>query len=643
MTSAETILNVDDTEPQRYVKRRDLEAHGFAVVDSQTGAEALRLTEELRPALVLLDVQLPDISGHDVCRYIKSKWPEVMVLMTSATFVTSEGRTQGLDAGADSYLVQPAEPLELIASINALLRIRRSEEALRNLNLTLDAQVKERSAELARAINALRASADRMRSLLQTTYIFQGYMAPDGTVLDANRASLEGIHGTIEDVIGRPFWETPWFTATPGMPEMVKLAVAKAAAGEVVQQSIVVNLPDGERAFDMSLRPVKSEKGAVIGIVPEAVETTQRLKTEEALRQSQKMEAIGQLTGGLAHDFNNLLTAIVGNLDLIRMRSSEENVRRWAENAFKAAERGAKLTSQLLAFSRTQKLDTVPVDVNALIAGMRELLNQSLGANVTINTALTPDLPPAVGDINQIELAILNLSLNARDAMPDGGTLTITTAPAPADDKSVLVSVSDTGTGMPPEVAARAFDPFFTTKPIGKGTGLGLSQVYGIVRQAGGHVTIDSKVGNGTTVTLHLPRAAREAARKANDSATAARSVKSEKLLLVDDDTDVCEIVSRVLTDLGYEVHQANGGKEALVALADGAPDLLLVDFAMPDMTGAELVTAARARNKDLKILFLSGYAESDALEAAVGGAPLLRKPFRPVELANAVRAALDS
>jgi CheY-like chemotaxis protein len=196
---------------------------------------------------------------------------------------------------------------------------------------------------------------------------------------------------------------------------------------------------------------------------------------------------------------------------------------------------------------------------------------------------------------------------------------------------------------MPAEVAARAFDPFFTTKPIGKGTGLGLSQVYGIVRQAGGHVTIDSKVGNGTTVTLHLPRAAREAARKANDSATAARSVKSEKLLLVDDDTDVCEIVSRVLTDLGYEVHQANGGKEALVALADGAPDLLLVDFAMPDMTGAELVTAARARNKDLKILFLSGYAESDALEAAVGGAPLLRKPFRPVELANAVRAALDS
>jgi signal transduction histidine kinase len=495
---------------------------------------------------------------------------------------------------------------------------------------------------LARAINALRASADRMRTLLQTTFIFQGYMAPDGTLLDANRASLEGIHAKIEDVIGRPFWETPWFTTTPGMPEAVKLAVATAAAGEVVQQSILVNLPDGERAFDMSLRPVKNERGIVVGIVPEAVETTQRLQAEEALRQSQKMEAIGQLTGGLAHDFNNLLTAIVGNLDLIRMRSSEANIRRWAENAFKAAERGSKLTSQLLAFSRTQKLDTASIDVNGLIAGMRELLSQSLGANITINTALMPDLPPAVGDLNQLELAILNLSLNARDAMPDGGTLTITTAPA-ADNKSILVSVADIGTGMPPDVAARAFDPFFTTKPVGKGTGLGLSQVYGIVRQAGGHVTIDSKVGKGTTVTLHLPRAMREVISKTNDSSTAARALKSEKLLLVDDDTDVCEIVGRVLTDLGYEVHQAHGGHEALLKLADIPPELLIVDFAMPDMTGAELVTAARARHKDLKILFLSGYAESDALEAAVGGAPLLRKPFRPVELANAVRAALDS
>lgn len=642
MTNDETILNVDDQEMPRYVKRRDLEAGGFHVVDATTGAEALRLVEHIKPQVVLLDVQLPDISGYEVCRYIKSKWPEVMVLMSSATFTTSESRTLGLDAGADSYLVQPAEPLELAAAVNALLRIRRSEDVLRNLNVELGAQVKERGTELARAINALKSSADRMRTLLQTTYIFQGYMSADGTLLDANRASLEGMHATADDVIGRPFWETPWFAATPGMPEVVHEAVARAARGEIVQQAIVVNLPDGERSFDMALRPVKNDGGKVIGIVPEAVETTQRLKTEAALRQSMKMEAIGQLTGGLAHDFNNLLTAVVGNLDLIRSRSTEDSVRKWAENAFKAAQRGSKLTSQLLAFSRTQKLDTAPVDVNGLIAGMRELLKQTLGATITVEFELAADLPLAIGDTNQLELAVLNLSLNARDAMPDGGTLTIKTAPAD-DGKLLVMSVADTGTGMPPEVVARAFDPFFTTKPTGKGTGLGLSQVYGIVRQAGGEVTIDSKLGKGTKVTLCLPRAADRPVAKKRADAKAARSVRSEKLLLVDDDSDVRDIVCRVLVELGYDVREAGGGQEALAVLADFKPDLLLVDFAMPNMNGAEVVSTARSRNADLKILFLSGHAESAALESAVGDAPLLRKPFRPAELATAVRNALDS
>ncbi|MGA8079347.1 MAG: response regulator [Xanthobacteraceae bacterium] len=643
MTPQVTILNVDDTEPQLYVKRRDLEAAGFEVVNARNGADALRLAEELKPPAVLLDVQLPDINGYDVCRYIKSKWPEIMVLMTSATFTTMEHRAQGLDAGADSYLVQPAEPLELVAAINSLLRIRRSEDQLRGINAALGAQVKEQGLELARAINALKSSADRMRSLLQTTYIFQGYMTPDGTLLDANRASLEGIHATVDAVVGRPYWETPWFSSTPGMPEDIRQAVARAAAGENVQQSVVLNLPDGERMFDISLRPVKNERGAVVGIVPEAVETTQRVQAEAALRQSMKMEAIGQLTGGLAHDFNNLLTAVVGNIDLIRVRSTEENVRKWAENAFKAAERGAKLTSQLLAFSRTQKLDTAPVDVNALIAGMQDLLNQSLGANIAVKFEPAAGLPPAVADSNQLELAILNLSLNARDAMPDGGTLTVKTVLSPDNIQAVLVSVADTGTGMPPDVVARAFDPFFTTKPTGKGTGLGLSQVYGIVRQAGGEVTIDSKVGRGTTVTLRLPRAAGDGARERSDAAALPRSAKSEKLLLVDDDPDVRDIVCRVLSELGYAVREAGGGQEALGVLPDFSPDLLIVDFAMPNMNGAELVTTARQRNADLKVLFLSGYADSAILESAVGDALLLRKPFRPGDLASAVRNALDS
>jgi DNA-binding response OmpR family regulator len=642
-TPSIVVLNVDDQEPLRYIKTRDLLSSGFDVIEASNGAEALRLVEERQPQVVLLDVQMPDINGYEVCQYIKQKWPEIMVLMTSATFVRSEDRTVGLDAGADTYLVQPAEPLELAAAVNALVRIRRSEDELRRVNDALQGQVDARTSELSRAIIALKSSADRMRTLLQTTYTFQVYLSADGTLLDANRASLEAIDAQLGDIIGLPFWDAPWFTATPGMPDLVRQAVIQAGAGEVVQHSVVIKLPAGRRSFDMALRPVRNDSGQVIGIVPEAIETTQRLKTEEALRQSQKMEAIGQLTGGIAHDFNNLLTAVVGNLDLIRGRSHEQSTRRWADNAFKAAERGTKLTSQLLAFSRTQKLDTGPVDINALIEGMRDLISQSLGANVAFETVLAPGLPPALADINQLELAILNLAINSRDAMPDGGALKINTESAADDSQFVLISIIDTGTGMTPEVSARAFDPFFTTKPRGKGTGLGLSQVYGIVRQAGGEVLIDSKVAQGTTITLRLPRAAHDSVIRRSADTTAAKSLSAEKLLLIDDDEDVREIVTGVLSELGYEIREADNGETALKILTEFSPDLLLVDFAMPGMNGAHVVKAARASNDKIRILFVSGFADSSVLESAVDSAPLLRKPFRPSELAAAVRSALDA
>ena len=271
-------------------------------------------------------------------------------------------------------------------------------------------------------------------------------------------------------------------------------------------------------------------------------EIEQRRRAEAALVQAQKMEAIGQLTGGLAHDFNNLLTAVVGNLDLIRMRATDSRIVRQAENAFKAAERGSKLTAQLLAFSRTQKLATTPVDLNALITGMSELVKQTLGAEIRVKTDLASGLPHALADANQLELAILNLSINARDAMPDGGALTISTRQDPVEKERVIISVADTGTGMTPEVAARAFDPFFTTKPPGKGTGLGLSQVYGIVRQIGGDVLIDTAPGKGARINIVL----RVAGRLAEDKSPATTGLLrgSETVVVVDDDADVRQIMS---------------------------------------------------------------------------------------------------
>jgi DNA-binding response OmpR family regulator/two-component sensor histidine kinase len=521
------VLNVDDLEAQRYVKTRDLRAGGFDVIEAGTGAEALRLIEKHKPPVVLLDVQLPDISGFEVCAFIKQKWPEVMVLQTSATFTTSDDRILGLNAGADSYLVQPAEQLELAAAINALLRIRRSEDALRTLNASLDKQVQTRTADLA----------------------------------EANR-QLKG-------------------------------------------------------------------------------EIAQRQKAEAGLLQAQKMEAVGQLTGGLAHDFNNLLTAVVGNLDLIRSRANEPRIARLADNAFKAAERGSRLTAQLLAFSRTQKLKTEAVGINGLVEGMYELLNQSLGANIVIKTILEERAPVVFVDGNQLEVSILNLAINARDAMPEGGTLTIETACDETNDRKVVVTVSDTGTGMPPDVVARAFDPFFTTKPPGKGTGLGLSQVYGLVRQMGGDVTIESRVGEGTSVRLLL----RRGGDTASADACTAFNVENghfERILVVDDDHDVRALMTSFLSEMGYVVHEADHGDAALAMQKSLNPQLMIIDFAMPGSNGAEVVKAARAAQPSLAVLFVSGYADSAALEAAMGSAPFLRKPFRPAELALAVRTAIE-
>ena len=524
-----TILNVDDQDPQRYVKTRDLQQAGFTVLEASTGGDALRATEEHQPPLVLLDVHLPDIIGYEVCKQIKRRWPNVMILMTSATFVETDDRILALDSGADAFLAQPAEPLELVAAINALLRIRHTEAALRAANETLEQRVRDRVSDLA----------------------------------DANEKLTN--------------------------------------------------------------------------------EIAQREQAEVALIQAEKMQAMGQLTGGLAHDFNNLLQAILGSVDLIRRNSADARIQRWADSALSATRRGAKLTSQLLAFSRTQKITTVPLDVNALVAGMRDLLNQSLGANVTVSIETDPGLPPAMADANQLELAVLNLAINARDAMPNGGALTIATATARDDPDAVMITVSDTGSGMPREVIEHAFDPFYTTKPAGKGTGLGLSQVYGIAKQCGGDVAIESEVGKGTTVTLRLPRADANIASTSKTAAAGLHAGQSEKLLVVDDDADVREFITSFLSDLGYDVSETTAGEDAVAILPKLQPDLIIIDFALQGMNGAETAVAARRRCPDIPILFISGFADSEELRSAIGAAPLLRKPFQPAELAEAVRSNLDA
>ncbi|WP_087670850.1 response regulator [Caballeronia humi] len=378
-------------------------------------------------------------------------------------------------------------------------------------------------------------------------------------------------------------------------------------------------------------------------------EIHERAKVQAVLVQSQKMEALGQLTGGIAHDFNNLLNVIMANAELIARISGDERIRSMAATTKRATERGAKLTGQLLAFSRTSNLDLKAVNVIALLQGMRDIISISLGSSIKYITAFEGDELWTRADANQLELAILNLAINARDAMPNGGELTIRTGTRPAPDATftseqyVVVGVSDSGSGIPASVISRVFDPFFTTKAIGKGTGLGLSQVYGIARQAGGTARIDSEQGKGTTVELWLPLGAKDLpeTKAAPDPEQSADGVK--RILVVEDDEDVRTMLIECLKTLGYTVTDAPDGPSGLRRIADDDPDLLMVDFAMPGMNGMEVVAQARKQRADLPVILATGYADVDISKLTEMGLTILRKPFQLDDLARTVRLALSS
>lgn len=443
---------------------------------------------------------------------------------------------------------------------------------------------------------------------------------------------------------------------------------ANLLAGAVDRIRVVGEVRDAEARLRAVLEERVAERTrelteANVSLQDEAVE---RAKVEETLRQSLKMEAVGQLTGGLAHDFNNLLAGISGSLEIMGLRARQGRMAefdRYLAVAMTAVDRAAALTHRLLAFSRRQTLDPKPTDVNRLVGGMEDLFNRTVEPGVRIESKLAPDLWPTLCDPNQLENALLNLILNARDAMPHGGHLLIetrnstfpdwrgvtNTSPVtrvPAGEYMGLL-VTDTGMGMPPEVVARAFDPFFTTKPTGQGTGLGLSMIYGFVQQSGGHVLLSSGIGKGTTVSIYLPRHSGVADRVTDVNVTT-RPLQAEAgvvVLLVEDEAALRMIIGEVLSDLGYIVLEAENGRSGLRIVQSRARiDLLLTDVGLPGgLNGRQLADAARQHRVGLKILFLTGYAQS----AAVGnglmepGMEVMTKPFTLDALATKVQAMI--
>jgi PAS domain S-box-containing protein len=426
-----------------------------------------------------------------------------------------------------------------------------------------------------------------------------------------------------------------WFGTCTDIQDIVEARETQARSHERLQLMVAERTRELAAANERLRREIDAREAA-----------------QAALVQAQKMEAVGQLTGGIAHDFNNLLTAVSASLELLEARISDEKSLRLLRTAQRGASRGAKLTQSLLAFARKQHLEPVPADLNAIIAEMSEMLHRSLGSSVDIRHIPGPGLWPVQVDVTQIETALLNIAINARDAMPQGGTLLIETANVSADSGTlpdemagcdcVLIAMRDTGTGMSPEVVEHAFEPFFTTKEIGKGTGLGLSTVFGVVRQSGGTVQIRSRIREGTTVQIYLPRTHEAVTPPSPRRTPPAPAAVKARILVVDDDREVRWVTAEALRGMGYEVSEAGSGRAALTLLERADPfDLVVIDLAMPGLSGAETIRLARRLRPDLNALFCTGNAEPAGLEDEIGDAPLLRKPFGRGAVAEAVRKAL--
>ena len=540
------ILIVDDDEAARYVKSRLLRGEGYAVSEAHLGRDALALVSTEKPHLTLLDVKLPDVSGIEVCREIKSRFPHIIVLQTSAAFTGVADRTRALDGGADSYLVEPIEPDELIATVNALLRLRNAEQEVRRVNRNLEQLVAERTGELA----------------------------------ETNRRLAD--------------------------------------------------------------------------------EIADRRQAEAALWHTQKLDLIGLLTGGIAHDFNNLLMVISGNLELVhealdasaKLSSARRaQLRELLSSAEAATEHAAKITQQLLAFARRSTFTAETICVTDLLAVSEGFLRRAAGEAIEVAFACASDLWNCRVDPVQLEAALLNLVVNARDAMPEGGKLSVESANVSVGaidgfergvtaGDYVQIAVSDTGRGMAPDVVDRVFEPFFTTKEVGKGSGLGLSQVYGFVKQSEGHILIDSTSGEGTTVTLYLPRTASADGPAAADVRPDAAPGGNETVLIVDDNTEVREVMAVILGSLGYEVLTAGDGAAALELIRSHCGiDLLVSDIVMSGgVTGFELAERARALRPGLPVLLMSGYPAGTVEKYNF---PILHKPYRREHLAKHIRAAL--
>jgi PAS domain S-box-containing protein len=538
----------------------------------------------------------------------------------------------------------------------ALLAIRLAEQeeraraalatanrALRDAAVGLETRIVERTRDLT-------ASETRFRVIFDSTFQLVALLDRDGRLLEMNETALAFLGLTRAEAIGQRIADLPcWPDAETR--KLLARAVADAAAGTRCRGQMVARRADGRLApVEASLRPVSAPEGGTAWLIAEGHDLTELKATEARLREAQKIEALGQLTGGVAHDFNNLLMVVLGNLGLLRKRlPPDPRLLRLLDGAQQGAERGAALTSRMLAFARRQELRPAPVDLAALVEGIVPLIQRSVGPTVQVATRIPEGLPPALVDANQLELALLNLAVNARDAMPQGGRIEITAelAEAPsrkappciAPGRYLRLAVADSGQGMDAATLARATEPFFTTKGVGRGSGLGLSMVQGLAQQSGGGLRLDSRPGEGTTAAIWLPCAALGALPEAPPPPPrpSPGATEPQRVLVVDDDPLVAAGTAMMLEDMGHRVTIAASAKDALALFERGElPDIVVTDHAMPGMTGTEFAARLRRTHPALPVVLATGFAEATA--DAAPWLPRLAKPYRQDELEDVLR-----
>lgn len=684
------ILLVDDQPAKLLSYEVILSDLGDNLIKAHSARQALEHLLKTEVAVVLIDVCMPELDGFELATMIRQhpRHQKTAIIFVSAIQITELDSLRGYEAGAVDYVSVPVVADVLRAKVRVFAELYRKTRQLERLNAELEQRVVERTAALETSTARLRESEQRRSLALAAGRMgsWEWDLATDRYLWDEGQYRLFGLDPSDREITAARVAAL----IHPDDAEPVRKTTAKAAAtGEPYDVEFRILLPGGElRWCATSGAATLDANGHAIRLSGVTYDITERKLSAEALQnlneqleqriadrtreretalaqlfEAQKLDTIGQLTGGVAHDFNNLLSVVLGSLELLKKRLPPDDARahRLVDNAALGAQRGSALTQRLLAFARRQDLKPEAVDVAKLVAGVEDLLERSLGPGVLVSRTVPAQLAPVQVDANQLELAILNLSVNARDVMPLGGNLSITAseravtleqADAPRGLKPgqyVRLDVIDTGTGMDPDTLARSTEPFFTTKGPGKGTGLGLSMVHGLAAQSGGAMTVSSVVGQGTTIALWLPQAERTPEmppdpdqRSDPDARLSSDGGPSLRILVVDDDALVGAGTAAMLEDLGHVVSEANSGMQALDTLRCHGRDidLVITDYAMPGMTGIELTRRIQSSYPNMAVVLASGYADIADL-ADQGALPRLAKPFPQAELEAVIALAV--